>query len=197
MFTGLVGAVGRLAARRARDDGFRATVETGVLPLASAAIGDSIAVNGVCLTVVALGAGRFDADVSGATLAATTLGALDDGAALNLERALTLATPLGGHLVSGHVDGVGEVVAVAPVGESRTLRIRVPHALTRYVARKGSVCVDGVSLTVNEVEGDTFAVNLVAHTLAHTTLGTAAAGDAVKIEVDVLAGYLERLLERD
>ena len=197
MFTGLIGAVGRLAARGARDDGFRITVETGALPLASAAVGDSIAVNGVCLTAVALGAGRFDADVSGATLAATTLGGLAEGARLNLERALTLATPLGGHLVSGHVDGVGEVVAVAPVGESRMLRVRVPHALARYVARKGSVCVDGVSLTVNDVAGDEFSVNLVAHTLAHTTLGAAAAGDAVNVEVDMLARYLERLLERD
>ena len=197
MFTGLIGAVGRLAARSARDDGFRVTVETGALPLAAVAVGDSIAVNGVCLTVVALGAGRFDADVSGATLAATTLGALEVGARLNLERALTLATPLGGHLVSGHVDGVGEVVAVEPVGESRTVRVRVPRALARYVARKGSVCIDGVSLTVNAVDGDAFTVNLVAHTLAHTTLGGVAAGDAVNIEVDLLARYLERLLERD
>ena len=197
MFTGLIGAVGRLAARSARDDGFRVTVDTGALPLAAVAVGDSIAVNGVCLTVVALGAGRFDADVSGATLAATTLGALEVGARLNLERALTLATPLGGHLVSGHVDGVGEVVAVEPVGESRTVRVRVPRALARYVARKGSVSIDGVSLTVNAVDGDAFTVNLVAHTLAHTTLGGAAAGDAVNIEVDLLARYLERLLERD
>ena len=197
MFTGLIGAVGRLAARSARDDGFRVTVETGALPLAAVVVGDSIAVNGVCLTVVALGAGRFDADVSGATLAATTLGALEVGARLNLERALTLATPLGGHLVSGHVDGVGEVVAVEPVGESRTVRVRVPRALARYVARKGSVCIDGVSLTVNAVDGDAFMVNLVAHTLAHTTLGGVAAGDAVNIEVDLLARYLERLLERD
>src|SRR5690606_35542713 len=116
------------------------------LPLADVAVGDSIAVNGVCLTVVALDDARFEADVSGATLAATTLGALADGAPINLERALTLSTPLGGHLVSGHIDGVGDIVALEPIGESCTLRVRVPAALARYIARKGSVCIDGVSL---------------------------------------------------
>ena len=197
MFTGIVQAVGTLERRDARADGFRATIDTATLPLDGVAIGDSIAVNGVCLTVAALAGARFEADVSGATLAATTLGALPDGAPVNLERALTLATPLGGHLVSGHVDGVGEVVAFDPVGDSRSLRVRVPTELKRYIARKGSVCVDGVSLTVNEVAGDEFSVNLVAHTLAHSTLGAARVGDKVNVEVDLLARYLERLIERN
>lgn len=197
MFTGIVEAVGTVAAREARDDGYRVRIDARGLDLAALPVGASIAVSGVCLTATDIDAGGFAADISGATLGATTLGRLAVGDAVNLERALTLATPLGGHLVAGHVDGVGEVVAVTPVGESRSLRVRVPDALARYVARKGSVCVDGASLTVNAVDGATFEVNLVPHTLERTTLADLSAGAAVNIEVDLLARYLERLLGHD
>lgn len=193
MFTGLVQAVGSIAAR----DGAALVVDTGALPLEGLKVGDSIAVNGVCLTATTLDERAFRAEVSDATRAATTLGALEEGARVNLERALTLADPLGGHLVSGHVDGVGKLVSVTPSGESRVVRVRVPDALERYLARKGSVCVDGVSLTVNTVAGPEFEVNLIPHTLEHTTLGDLAVGDKVNIEVDILARYLERLIEHD
>ncbi len=193
MFTGLVQAVGSIAAR----DGATLVVDTGALPLANVKTGDSIAVSGVCLTATMLEASAFRAEVSDATRAATTLGALATGARVNLERALTLVDPLGGHLVSGHVDGVAGVVSVTPAGDSRVLRVRVPDDLMRYIARKGSVCVDGVSLTVNAVEGPEFEVNLIPHTLDQTTLGGLAAGDAVNIEVDMLSRYLEKLIEHD
>ncbi len=193
MFTGLIQAVGNLAAR----DGAAIVIDVGALPLAGVKVGDSIAVSGVCLTATVIGERSFHAEVSDATYAATTFGNLKLGARVNLERALTLADPLGGHLVSGHVDGVGAVRAVTPAGESRVVRIRVPDDLARYIAQKGSVCVDGVSLTVNTVAGSEFAVNLIPHTLEHTTLGDLAVGVAVNIEVDMLARYLERLIEHD
>ncbi|MEX0900627.1 MAG: riboflavin synthase [Gammaproteobacteria bacterium] len=193
MFTGLVQAVGSITAR---DDAML-VVKTGALSLAGLKVGDSIAVSGVCLTATTLDARGIRAEVSDQTRAATTLGALGVGARVNLERALTLADPLGGHLVSGHVDGVGGVLSVTPAGDSRVFRIRVPDDLARYVARKGSVCVDGVSLTVNAVDGSEFEVNLIPHTLENTTLGDLATGAAVNIEVDMLARYLERLLEHD
>lgn len=195
MFTGIVEAVGRVAACTPGADGVKLRFDARGLRADAIAAGDSIAVNGVCLTVTHLDGARFDADVSGATLAATTLGTLSDGAEVNLERALTPATPLGGHLVSGHVDGVAEVIALDPAGASRRLRVRVPGALTRYIARKGSICIDGVSLTVNAIDGDTFEANLVPHTLANTTLGMLTAGSRVNVEVDMVARYLERLLE--
>lgn len=193
MFTGLVQAVGSIAAH----DGAAFIVDTGALPLADVKLGDSIAVSGVCLTVTSLDARAFGVAVSGETRAATTLGALGVGAQVNLEKALTLADPLGGHLVSGHVDGVGELLSVTPAGDSRVARVCVPDELARYIPRKGSVCVDGVSLTVNAVAGPEFEVNLIPHTLKHTTLGGLAAGDKVNIEVDMLARYLERLIEHD
>jgi len=194
MFTGIIHSVGTLVRSEARGDDRRLHIRAPELDLSAAHLGDSIAVSGVCLTAVALPGDGFAADVSVETLDCTTLGTLAPGDAVNLEPALTPATPLGGHLVSGHVDGVGEVLAREEDARSVRMRLRVPDALARYVARKGSVCVDGVSLTVNDVDGACFGVNLVPHTLARTTLADFAPGRAVNIEVDLVARYLERLL---
>lgn len=194
MFTGIIQAVGKITALERRGGDARLRVATGALDLSDVKAGDSIAVSGVCLTAVALGTKEFSADVSGETLARTTLGALKSGDAVNLEKALTPTTRLGGHLVSGHVDGVGTVHERTPDARSMQFRIEAPAALAKYIAAKGSVCVDGVSLTVNAVEGATFEVNLVPHTLAATTLGELAPGQRVNLEVDLLARYLERLL---
>lgn len=158
-------------------------------------LGDSIAVNGVCLTAVELSATRFAADVSSETLNLTTAGQWRAGGAVNLERALTPSKPLGGHMVSGHVDGVGQLIARQDDARSIRLEFNVPAALARYIARKGSICINGVSLTVNEVSGLSFGVNIVPHTATHTTLGALRAGDAVNLEVDLIVRYLERLLE--
>jgi riboflavin synthase len=162
--------------------------------MAPLAVGGSIAVNGVCLTAVTTTPTGFSADVSAETLAVTTLGRLAPGARVNLEPPLKAGDPLDGHLVTGHVDGVGEVVAVTPAGRSQRIDIAVPSALARYVATKGSVAVDGVSLTVNAVRGAEFTVNIIPHTLAVTVIGEYRRGTAVNIEVDLLARYLERLL---
>jgi len=175
----------------------RLDLDTGKLPLDGVALGDSIAVNGVCLTAVALTERGFAADVSRETLTLTTLGTLKPGARVNLERALTLATPLGGHLVSGHVDGVGTVVACQEDARSWRLRIQAPDALARYIAPKGSICVDGTSLTVNRVEGAVFELNIVPHTLQETIIGDYRPGTRVNLEVDLIARYLERLLLGD
>lgn len=195
MFTGIVAAVGRIVRMTPVEDGARVEIDSAGLALDDVAIGDSIAVNGVCLTVVTRGAGGFAVDVSGETLACTI--GFDAGEAVNLEKALRLADRLGGHLVSGHVDGVGEVLAIMPAGESRIVTIAVPPDLARYVARKGSIAVNGVSLTVNEVDGRRFSVNLIPHTLAATTLHRLAAGARVNVEVDMLARYVERMLQSD
>jgi riboflavin synthase len=195
MFTGLVQAVGTLRAREARGGDLRLRIDAGTLDLADVALGESIAVSGVCLTVVAFDATGFSADVSNETLACTTLGALPDGAPVNLERALLATDRLGGHLVSGHVDGVGHVLAIEPDARSQRWRIAAPRALHRYLAAKGSVCVDGVSLTINGVDADGFDVNLVPHTVAHTAFAATPVGAAVNLEVDVVARYLERLLQ--
>ena len=183
MFTGIVQAVGKIA----RLDPLE--IDCPALERKDVAIGDSICVQGVCLTVTRLTKGGFTADVSSETLRVTA-GLDKAGAAVNLEKALAVGDRLGGHLVSGHVDGIGEVLSFAE-GE---LRIRAPRELARYVARKGSICVDGVSLTVNRVEGDTFEVFLIPHTQEVTTLGRLAAGAKVNLEVDLVARYLERLL---
>lgn len=195
MFTGIVQAVGALRAVERRGEDVRLSVDTASLDLAGMALGDSIAVNGVCLTAVAWMPQAFAADVSLETLARTTLGRLQVGARVNLEPALTPTTRLGGHLVSGHVDGVGRVVALAPDGRSRKLGFEVPPALARYIAEKGSICIDGVSLTVNAVAGARFEVNVVPHTLSATIIGDYRVGAEVNIEVDLLARYLERLLQ--
>lgn len=200
MFTGIVqeiGAIERIESRAGADaaEDRRIEVSFGAIERSRLNLGDSICVDGVCLTVAALGASSFFADVSGETLRVTTLGAKAIGARVNLEPALRAGDSLGGHWVSGHVDGIAEVVAT--VNDARSLRVEfaAPAALARYIARKGSVTLEGVSLTVNEVDGVKFAVNLIPHTLEVTTLGKLAAGSRVNLEIDLLARYVERLSE--
>jgi riboflavin synthase len=194
MFTGIIQSVGEVRRLEPRGGDVRITIGTGKLPLSQAALGDSIAVNRVCLTAVTLAADAFAADVSRETLALTTLGDLTPGSPVNLEPALTLATPLGGHLVSGHVDGVGRVLERQEDARSWRLRIAAPAGLARYIAHKGSICVDGVSLTVNAVDGACFELNIVPHTLDQTIIARYQAGTRVNLEVDLIARYLERLL---
>lgn len=194
MFTGLIQSVGRLAARELRGGDVRLVLEAGGLDMAGVRAGDSIAVNGVCLTALDPDARGFAADVSNETLSKTTLGALRVGDPLNLEKSLTLATPLGGHFVSGHVDGVGSVAAIAEDARSQRWVFQAPAELLPYIASKGSIAVDGVSLTVNELYPDGFGVNLIPHTLAHTRFGTLGVGAPVNLEVDLIARYVERLL---
>lgn len=192
MFTGIVAAVGRIERVEPRPKGLRLSIDPSGLDMGDVAVGDSIAVNGCCLTVVALSGRQFDVDVSQETIDCTAgLGAPGE---VNLEKSLRLADRLDGHLVSGHVDGVGEVVAFEPVGESYRLAVRAPAGLGKYIARKGSIAVQGVSLTVNRVEGAEFEVNLIPHTLAVTTLKNLSPGARVNLEVDLLARYAERLL---
>ena len=195
MFTGLIEGIGRLASRETRDGDGHLKIDVGSLPFVDVQVGESIAVNGVCLTVVAFDACSFQADASTETLALTTLGDLPLGRALNLERAMRPTDRLGGHMVSGHVDGVGRVLHVRDDARAQRWRFGAPAALLRYVAGKGSICVDGVSLTVNAVDGEGFEVALVPHTLAHTAFGETAVGDAVNLEVDLVARYVERLLQ--
>lgn len=192
MFTGIVMAVGRIAQVSATEGGVRLRILTGGLSLEDVALGDSIAVSGVCLTVVSRSDNAFDVDVSRETLACTS--GLELGAEVNLEKALRLSDRLGGHLVSGHVDGRGVVERLEPAGDNKLLAIRLPQELARYVARKGSVAVDGVSLTVNDVQDERFSVNLIPHTLAHTNLNRLHPGASVNLEIDLLARYAERLL---
>ena len=197
MFTGIIAAKGKVSERLQQQQDLRLRIHTGALDLADVSVGDSIAVNGVCLTSVALTGDGFWADVSGETESRTTLGALHTGDPVNLEKAPPPSPRPGGHLVSGHVDGIGTVTGREAAGESVRFRIRVPRPLARYIAEKGSVCVDGISLTINAVHGDGFEVNIVPHTLQVTTLGTLQAGARVNIEVDIIARYLERLLLGD
>jgi len=196
VFTGIVQDLGRVAARETRGVDARLTIAAQRLDLSRVAIGDSICVQGVCLTVTSLSGNAFTADVSHETLSLTTLGDLKAGSAVNLEPSLRAGDPLGGHLVSGHVDGVAEVTAANKDGDSLRVTIAAPHALARYIARKGSVTVDGVSLTVNEVSGDAFGVNLIPHTQAVTTLGALRAGMRVNLEIDTVARYVERLAQQ-
>jgi riboflavin synthase len=197
VFTGIIKAVGSVRAITQRGGDVRLRIEAPGLDLAAVATGDSIAVNGVCLTAVDMDAGSFAADVSVETLNNTTLGGLHQDSPVNLEPALTLASPLGGHLVTGHVDGVGRLISRRDEARSWRLEVEVPGALARYIARKGSVCVDGISLTVNEVNGPRFGVNIVPHTMDATNLGQRQIGDPVNIEVDIVARYLERLVTAD
>ena len=195
MFTGIVQAVGTIEAltplRGEMQGGVRLAIEAGGLELSNVRVGDSICAQGACLTVVANDGGRLSFDVSRETLDCTT--GLAHPGKVNLETSLGLGDKLGGHLVTGHVDGVGEVLAFEPAGESVLLRLRAPGGLAKYVARKGSVCVDGVSLTVNRADGDVFEINLIPHTLAVTTLSRLAPGAKVNLEVDLIARYIERL----
>ena len=195
MFTGIIKGLGRVAALEAQGGDTRIVIDAAQTDLGTVALGDSIAVNGVCLTAVALDDATFAADVSTETLSLTTLGALEVGSAVNLEGALRAGEPLGGHMVSGHVDGFGVLEAREQDARSWRLVFSVPPHLSRFFAPKGSVCVDGISLTVNEVEGDRFGVNIVPHTMSHTTLGERAVGDRVNLEIDVIARYLARLVE--
>jgi riboflavin synthase len=195
MFAGIVQAQGIVSARRERGGDVELVVAADGLDLGHACIGDSIAVSGVCLTVTQIAGTSFISDVSRETLGRTTLGGLASGSRVNLEMALKAGDPIGGHLVSGHVDGIGRLLTRRAEARSERFEFKVPAELARYVARKGSVCIDGVSLTVNEVQGTRFTVNLIPHTLAVTTLGSLAAGGQVNIEVDLVARYLERLAE--
>jgi riboflavin synthase len=194
MFTGIIEAVGRLVRSENRGGDARLTIEVGNLPFADARLGESVCVNGVCLTVVAFDADSFEADASNETLALTTLGSLAAGALLNLERAMRPTDRLGGHLVSGHVDGVGKVLDIAQDARAQRWRFAAPPALLRYIAKKGSICVDGVSLTVNEVDAEGFEVALIPHTVSNTAFAQTAPGDAVNLEIDLVARYVERLL---
>jgi riboflavin synthase len=197
MFTGIIQAIGSIAALQQRDGDVRLVIDAGTLPMTDVNLGDSIAVSGVCLTVVGKTASGFSADVSGETLRRTMLGSLSVKAAVNLEKALTLETRLGGHLVSGHVDGIGTISARKEDSRSVQFTVQAPAQLARYIAVKGSICVDGVSLTVNAVDGAVFELNIVPHTLTATTLHEYRAGRQVNLEVDLVARYLERLLLGD
>lgn len=192
MFSGIVAAVGRIVQLTPREAGFRLTVEAGGLDLSDVSLGDSIAHGGVCLTVVEKHGDTYCVDVSPETLSCTV--GLAGPGEVNLEKALCLSDRLGGHLVSGHVDGVGEVLRFEAVGDNRLLEIRAPHAISKYIARKGSVTVDGVSLTTNTVQGDDFTINLIAHTLSMTTLKHIKPGSKVNLEIDLIARYTERML---
>lgn len=193
MFTGIIQSVGTIVELKRKGADTRARIAAGGLDLSSMRAGDSIAVSGVCLTVTERDAQSFSVDISAETLRCTTFSSLAAGTRVNLEPALAAGSPLGGHFVTGHVDGVGRVLNCQPEGASRRVTIETPAALAKYIAAKGSLCVDGVSLTVNEITGNTFSVNLIPHTLQHTTLGALAADDRVNLEVDIIARYLERL----
>lgn len=194
MFTGIIEAKGKVLAKQAQGGDLKVTLETGLLDLSDVKLGDSIAVNGVCLTVIALTSNGFSADISNETLAHTRWTEINLGDTVNLEKALTPTTRLGGHLVSGHVDGIGQVIERSEDARSIRFKVQAPQDLARYIAHKGSITVDGVSLTVNAVNGDVFELNIVPHTAKETTLYEFAPGRKVHLEVDLIARYLERLI---
>lgn len=193
MFTGIIQAIGHIEILTPQEGDLRLNIAAGQLDLSDVNIGDSIAVSGVCLTVIRRDERSFEVHVSQETLSCTV--GLDAPRPVNLEKALCLADRLGGHLVSGHIDGVGQVVRVEPIGDCMLLAIRAPHALARYIAVKGSIAVDGVSLTVNAVAHDTFNLNLIPHTLNMTTLQHLGIGSRVNLEVDLIARYVERIMQ--
>lgn len=197
MFTGIIEAVGTVASLESRGSDLRVAIRSGKLDLEDVKLGDSIAVNGICLTAVALPGDGFAADVSGETMRRSAFVDLKVGSRVNLEKALTPTTRLGGHLVSGHVDGVGELLSLSNDGRSVRMRIQAPAELAKYIAEKGSITVDGVSLTVNAVDGRLFDLNIVPHTMQETTLVDFAVGQRINLEVDLIARYLERLLLGD
>lgn len=197
MFTGIIQSVGTIAGMESKSGDMRLRINAGKLDLEDVALGDSIAVNGVCLTAVELPGDGFVADVSNETISLTSLGHLKHGSRVNLEKALTMATRLGGHLVSGHVDGLGTVVSRHDDARSVRFVIEAPADLARYIAHKGSICIDGTSLTVNSVDGARFELNIVPHTLQETIMGEYQTGTEVNLEVDLIARYLERLILGD
>jgi riboflavin synthase len=194
MFTGLVEDVGRVVAAERAGDALDLRIATAVIPAAELALGESVAVDGVCLTVTARNGNEFRVLAGPETLARTTIGALAAGTRVNLERALLASARLGGHIVAGHVDGLGTLAARTPVGPAVDLRFEAPAELLRYVVEKGSIAVDGISLTVNRVDGYAFAVSLIPHTLEHTSLGDKPVGARVNLEVDIVGKYVEKLL---
>ncbi|MEZ5523414.1 MAG: riboflavin synthase [Pseudomonadales bacterium] len=194
MFTGIIEAVGEIHTIQPRDGDVRLYVKTGALDLSDVALGDSIAVNGVCLTAVELPGDGFWADVSRETISLTCFAFIKTGARVNLEKALTPQTRLGGHLVSGHVDGLGEIVSRHDDARSVRFTVRAPNELAKYIAHKGSICIDGTSLTVNAVNGAEFELNIVPHTIQETIIGAYKPGTKVNLEVDQIARYLERLM---
>ncbi|MDX2502996.1 MAG: riboflavin synthase [Gammaproteobacteria bacterium] len=197
MFTGIIQAIGQIAAIEAKGLDSRFFIKTAALVLDDVAIGDSIATNGVCLTAVSLSDKGFWADVSAETLSKTSFKHIKVGSRVNLEKALLPTTHLGGHMVSGHVDGLGKIIERSNAGRSIHFKIQAPDELAKYIAAKGSVCVNGISLTVNKVKGAVFELNIVPHTLQETTLSSSYASDEVNLEVDIIARYLERLLLGD
>lgn len=197
MFTGIIEALGTVTGIEPRGGDLRVRIESAQMEWADVALGDSIATNGVCLTAVELPGNGFVADVSVETLAMTTVEQWKKGQRVNLEKALTPNARLGGHIVSGHVDGIGEVMSREPAARSEKFWIQAPKNLAMYIAHKGSITIDGTSLTVNEVNGNEFALNIVPHTLTHTIMGDYQAGSKINLEVDVIARYLERLLMGD
>ena len=197
MFTGLIQAVGRIAQIEKGEQDIRLRIETGKLPLEDVALGDSIATSGVCLTVTELPGDGYWADVSPETLSLTTLGTKGIGDSVNLETSLTVNTPLGGHLVSGHVDGVGQIEAIIEDARFWRVKVAAPENLARYIAMKGSICVDGTSLTVNQVEGASFELTIIPQTWEETVFSEYEVGSPVNLEVDVIARYLERLSQFD
>ena len=197
MFTGIIQAVGRIAEIDAGEQDIRLRIETGKLPLTDVALGDSIATSGVCLTVTELPGDGFWADVSPETLSLTSLGSKGVGDAVNLETSLTLSTPLGGLLVSGHVDGVGHIEQIIEDARFWRVKVAAPDNLARYIAMKGSICVDGTSLTVNQVDGSVFELTIIPQTWEETVFSDYVAGSPVNLEVDVIARYLERLMQFD
>ena len=196
MFSGIIADIGSIKQANHRDDGLRLSVSTGALDLSDVQLGDSIAVNGICLTVVKIDGKSFAVDVSRETLDCT-VGLDAQGAQVNLEKALRFSDRLGGHLVSGHVDGVGEAVEFSDLGESWKLVVRAPQGLAKYIAVKGSITINGVSLTVNQVNRDEFSINLIPHTLQMTNLKDLRAGSRANLEVDMIARYVERMMQKE
>ncbi len=195
MFTGIILAVGKITRIEKKSGDVRLTIDTGKLSLTDANLGDSIAVNGICLTAVELSKHGFVADVSNETLSRTNLKQATSGTAVNIELALTPQTRMGGHIVSGHVDGLANLLEKKADGRSIRFKFKAPNELAKYIAEKGSICINGISLTINTVEGAVFSVNIVPHTLKETSLGFAVVGDKVNLEVDLLARYMEHLMK--